>query len=58
MDQALLGIAVVARREAELRSELARGPEVVVRVPMLDAEVADVDALAAIGGHLVSTIRP
>ncbi|HEX5613769.1 MAG TPA: ArsA-related P-loop ATPase [Acidimicrobiia bacterium] len=50
--------AVVAKREAELRNELARVPDVVVRVPMLDAEVTDVEALAAIGRHLVGTIRP
>jgi anion-transporting ArsA/GET3 family ATPase len=44
---------VVARREAELRSELSRlsrpGPEVVVSVPSFDADIADVGGLARIG---------
>jgi anion-transporting ArsA/GET3 family ATPase len=44
---------VVARREAELRSELSRmaspGPEVVVSVPTFDADIADVRGLARIG---------
>jgi anion-transporting ArsA/GET3 family ATPase len=44
---------VVARREAELRVELARlwnpGPEVVVRVPSFEADITDVAGLARIG---------
>jgi anion-transporting ArsA/GET3 family ATPase len=44
---------VVARREAELRTELSRlappGPEVVVSVPSFDADIADVRGLARIG---------
>ena len=44
---------VVARREAELRTELGRlappGPEVVVSVPTFDADIADVRGLARIG---------
>jgi len=44
--------AVVARREAELRAELAGGPEVVARVPALAGDVGDVAALAAIARHL------
>jgi len=44
---------VVARREAELRTELSRmappGPEVVVSVPTFDADIADVRGLARIG---------
>jgi anion-transporting ArsA/GET3 family ATPase len=44
---------VVARREAELRTELSRlappGPEVVVSVPAFDADIADVRGLARIG---------
>jgi anion-transporting ArsA/GET3 family ATPase len=44
---------VVARREAELRTELGRmappGPEVVVSVPSFDADIADVRGLARIG---------
>ena len=44
--------AVVARREAELRRELARVPEVVARVPALAGDIGDVAALAAIARHL------
>jgi anion-transporting ArsA/GET3 family ATPase len=44
---------VVARREAELRTELARvttaGPEVVVSVPSFESDIADVAGLARIG---------
>ncbi|MFM8236657.1 MAG: ArsA family ATPase [Actinomycetota bacterium] len=50
--------AVVARREAELRRELAGGPEVVARVPALAGDVGDVDALAAIARHLFSERAP
>jgi anion-transporting ArsA/GET3 family ATPase len=44
--------AVVAMREAELRSELARVPDVVVRVPNFEIDIGDVDGLAQIGRHL------
>jgi anion-transporting ArsA/GET3 family ATPase len=44
--------AVVAMREAELRSELARVPDVVVRVPNFEVDIGDVDGLAEIGRHL------
>jgi anion-transporting ArsA/GET3 family ATPase len=43
---------VVARREAELRGELSRLPEVVVNVPNFDSDIADVAGLARIGAHL------
>jgi anion-transporting ArsA/GET3 family ATPase len=58
---------VVARREAELRSELGRmalagreaGPEVVVRVPSLDTDISDLEGLMRIGEVLFTgTIRP
>jgi len=54
---------VVARREAELRSELGRmaapGPEVVVRVPSLDTDISDLAGLMRIGEVLFTgTIRP
>ncbi len=53
---------VVARREAELRTELSRlprpGPEVIVRVPSLDTDIADVGGLMRIGEALFAgTIR-
>jgi anion-transporting ArsA/GET3 family ATPase len=48
--------AVVARREAELRTELTRlappGPEVVVTVPAFPADIDDARALARIGEAL------
>jgi anion-transporting ArsA/GET3 family ATPase len=44
--------AVVARRESELRGELAGRCEVVARVPALVGDVGDVAALAAIARHL------
>jgi anion-transporting ArsA/GET3 family ATPase len=40
---------VVARREAELRAELARLPDVVVRVPNFDTDITDVAGLARVG---------
>jgi anion-transporting ArsA/GET3 family ATPase len=40
---------VVARREAELRSELARVPDVVVQVPNFDQDITDVAGLARVG---------
>jgi hypothetical protein len=42
----------VARREAELRGELSRLPEVVVSVPNFESDIADVAGLARIGDHL------
>jgi anion-transporting ArsA/GET3 family ATPase len=50
--------AVVAMREAELRAELARVPEVVVRVPTFEDEISDVMGLGAISEHLYGTGRP
>jgi len=44
--------SVVAMREAELRAELARVPDVVVRVPNFEVDIGDVDGLAAISRHL------
>jgi hypothetical protein len=44
--------SVVAMREAELRAELSRVPDVVARVPNLADDVGDVEGLARIGAHL------
>lgn len=44
--------AVVATREAELRAELARAPEIVATVPNFDVDIHDVSGLAAIAEHL------
>jgi anion-transporting ArsA/GET3 family ATPase len=43
---------VVAKREAELRDELARLPEVVAIVPTFDTDVTDIAGLARIGEYL------
>jgi len=48
--------AVVAKREAELRTELQRVPDVVLDVPSLARDVGDVSGLAEIARHLVGTI--
>jgi anion-transporting ArsA/GET3 family ATPase len=44
--------SVVATREAELRTELERVPDVVVNVPALEDDVHDVSGLATIGERL------
>jgi anion-transporting ArsA/GET3 family ATPase len=44
--------AVVAKREAELRAELAKVPEVVARVPNFEVDIGDLGGLAAIAEHL------
>jgi anion-transporting ArsA/GET3 family ATPase len=44
--------SVVAMREAELRSELARVPDVVARIPNFEGDIGDVEGLAAIGRYL------
>jgi anion-transporting ArsA/GET3 family ATPase len=46
--------AVVAKREAELRGELARGPEVSVRIPNFEVDIGDVNGLAALAAYLYS----
>jgi anion-transporting ArsA/GET3 family ATPase len=44
--------SVVATREAELRAELARAPELVATVPNFEVDIHDVSGLAAIAEHL------
>jgi len=44
--------SVVAMREAELRAELARVPDVVARIPTLPDDVSDVDGLSMICDYL------
>ena len=50
--------SVVAMREAELRAELARVPDVVARVPTFADDISDVDGLDAIGRYLFERSRP
>ena len=47
-----LNFQVVARREAEIRAELARTPDVVAIVPYLDQDVIDLDGLLRLGDHI------
>ncbi len=42
----------MAKREAELRSELSRVPEVLADVPALDSDVGDIAGLALIADSL------
>src|SRR5262249_51842709 len=44
--------AVVAKRDAELKSELSRVPDVVVNVPNFEVDIYDVSGLARIGDCL------
>jgi anion-transporting ArsA/GET3 family ATPase len=44
--------SVVAMREAELRAELARVPDIVLRVPTFEDDIGDVEGLAKIGRYL------
>ena len=50
--------SVVALREAELRAELARVPDVVARVPTFEDDIGDVEGLAAIARHLYPVPAP
>jgi anion-transporting ArsA/GET3 family ATPase len=50
--ESFCNFSVVAKREAELRAELARVPEVVGRVPHLDDDITDLRGLSAVGAHL------
>jgi anion-transporting ArsA/GET3 family ATPase len=49
--------AVVAKREAELRAELAQAPDVLADVPALDSDVGDVSGLALIADALFPATR-
>jgi hypothetical protein len=44
--------SLVAKREAELRSELTRRPEVLARVPSFDDEITDLSGLMRVGNAL------
>jgi len=49
---------VVAMREAELRAELARVPDVVARIPTFSDDISDVAGLEAICRYLFSSPAP
>jgi hypothetical protein len=42
-------------REAELRAELARVPDVVARIPTFEDDISDVEGLAAISNWLFAS---
>jgi anion-transporting ArsA/GET3 family ATPase len=48
--------SVVAMREAELRAELARVPDVVARIPTFDDDIGDVDGLNGLSRYLYEPI--
>jgi len=50
--ESFANFSVVAMREAELRAELARVPDVVVRIPGFEHDISDVESLVAICGAL------
>jgi len=50
--ESFLNFQIVARREAEERSDLARHAEVVASVPYADRDVTDLAGLLALGEHL------
>jgi anion-transporting ArsA/GET3 family ATPase len=50
--ESFLNFSVVAKREAELRAELAAKPDLVLSVPYFEADVSDLAGLARMGDHL------
>ncbi len=50
--ESFLNFSVVAKREAELRAELAAAPDLVLSVPYFEADVCDLAGLARMGAHL------
>ena len=52
--ESFLNFEVVAKREAELRAELATVPELVLRVPYFDSDIHDLTSLARLGTRLFS----
>jgi len=47
--ESFANFAVVAKREAELRTELAHAAEVVVSIPSFETDIFDVDGLLRLG---------
>jgi anion-transporting ArsA/GET3 family ATPase len=56
--ESFLNFGVVAKREAEQRSELAAHPEVVVTVPFFDTDIFDLAGLLRLGRALWSQEAP
>ncbi|MDQ6909407.1 MAG: ArsA family ATPase, partial [Actinomycetota bacterium] len=51
VSQSFLNFEVVAKREAELRAELASTPDVVASVPYFDTDITDMAGLVDLGRH-------
>ncbi len=49
--------SLVAKREAELRAELTRRPDVIARVPSFDDEITDLGGLARVGRYLFGEVE-
>jgi anion-transporting ArsA/GET3 family ATPase len=56
--ESFANFAVVAMREAELRAELARVPDVVVRIPTFEHDISDVESLLSICNALFGGPQP
>jgi anion-transporting ArsA/GET3 family ATPase len=50
--ESFLNFQVVAKREAEIRAELAETPEVVVAVPYFDSDIYDLEGLVRLGDKI------
>jgi hypothetical protein len=50
--ESFLNFAVVAKREAELRAELAAAPDLILSVPYFETDVHDLAGLNDMGKHL------
>jgi hypothetical protein len=50
--ESFLNFQVVAKREAEIRSELAATPDVVATVPYFDSDIYDLEGLIRLGDKI------
>jgi hypothetical protein len=50
--ESFLNFQVVAKREAEIRSELATVPDVVATVPYFDSDIYDLEGLVRLGDKI------
>jgi anion-transporting ArsA/GET3 family ATPase len=50
--ESFLNFELVAKREAELRAELSRVPECVLRVPYFESDIHDLSGVARLSGYL------
>src|SRR5581483_9433454 len=52
MGESFLNFQVVAKREAEIRAELATTPDVVATVPYFDSDIFDLEGLVRLGDQI------